>query len=98
MPLAIEVLIPITSGILSTGTFNSLAQAAAAAMVPTIPVVCHPPRLDAVAFARPIRAATSQPMMNAATASDGDAPVVSAIGRIAGITGDTDCPLRKVKS
>ena len=85
MPLAIDAEIPMTSGILSTGTFRSFAQAAAAAaMVPMMPVVCQPPSLEARRFARPMRAATSQPTMNAATHSAGVAPVVSATGRIAG--------------
>ena len=89
MPLAIEVLMPIASAILSAGSFISLAHAAVAAITPTMPVVCQPPILDAWKFARTMRAATSQPAMNAATHSAGVAPTVSATGRIAGITGDT---------
>ena len=68
------------------------AQAAAAAITPTVPVVCQPPMLDAVKFERPTRAATSKPMMVAAIASAGVAPVVSATGSTAGMTAEAACP------
>ena len=94
MPLAIETLIPIASAIFSAGSFMSFAHAAVAATTPTIPVLCQPPTFEARKFARTMRAATSQAAMKAATHSAGVALKVSATGRIAGITGDTDCPLR----
>jgi len=57
---------------------------------PTMPVLCQPPTFEARKFARTMRAATSQATMKAATQSAGVAPDVSATGRIAGITGETD--------
>jgi hypothetical protein len=90
MPLAIETLIPIASAILSGASFMSFAQAAVAAITPTMPVVCQPPTFEARKFARTMRAATSQATMKAVTQSAGVAPNVSATGRIAGITGETD--------
>jgi hypothetical protein len=84
-PDASDAVMPIMSGIAAAGTFISRAQAAATAMVPTVPVVCQPPIRDRVGAARDMRAQTSAPMMNAASMSDGEASVVSATGRIAGI-------------
>ena len=85
---------PSAFSIFSGESFSSRDAAAAAAITPTMPVVCQPPTFEALKFARTIRAAISQPTMNAATHSEGDAPVVSASGRIAGITGETAWPLR----
>jgi hypothetical protein len=86
IPLASDALMPITFGICATGVLRSRALAAAAAMAPTMPVVCQPPTLEARKFVRATRAATSQPMMKAATISAGLAPVVSASGSAAGST------------
>ena len=91
-PLAIEAEMPMMSGICSTGTLSRRAQAAAAAITPTVPTVCQPPTLDAKKFARPTRAATSKPMMVAAMASTGVAPVISATGSTAGMTAEAACP------
>ena len=66
---------PSALAILSAGSFISRAAAAAAAITPTMPVVCQPPILEALKFARTMRAAISQPMMKAATHSAGVAPV-----------------------
>ncbi len=70
----------------------SRAQAAAAAITPTTPTVCHPPTLEARKFARPTRAATSKPIMVAAMVSAGVAPVTSATGSTAGMTAEAACP------
>jgi hypothetical protein len=98
MPLASDALMPSTSAIFSAGSLSSLAQAAAAAMLPTVPVECQPPSFDSRGLARMSRAATSAPTMSAVTQSAGEAPVLSASGRSAGITGEIDWPLRNVKS
>ena len=89
---------PSTSGILSAGSFMSLAQAAAAAIAPTVPVECQPPSFDNRGLARRSLAATSVPTMKAATQSAGAAPMLSASGRSAGMTGEIACPERNVKS
>src|SRR5262245_41947053 len=89
-PDAIDTLMPSTSGILSTGIFISRAQDAAAATAPTMPVVCQPPTSETLGLARTRRLATSHPIMKAAMHSAGVARKVSATGRIAGITADTD--------
>ena len=71
---------------------SSRAQAAAAAMVPTVPVACQPAVRDIVGAARDIRPQTSAPMMKAARISDGDDFAVSAIGRMAGMSAAIDWP------
>ncbi len=85
-PLASEAVMPMTSGMAAAGVRSSRAQAAATAMVPMVPVACQPAVRDMVGAARDIRPHTSAPMMKAARISDGDARVVSATGRMAGMT------------
>jgi hypothetical protein len=97
-PLAIDTLMPITSGMAATGVLSSRALAAAAAMVPTALVACQPAVLAMCEFARAKRAATSKPTTNAAMVSVGVARVLSASGSSAGMSGATICPIMNVKS
>ena len=90
-PDASEAAMPITCGIAAAGTCISRAQAAAAPSTPTMPVECQPSNIGPSWSARTIRAATSAPMMKADTISAGVALVVSATGRIAGITAAIAC-------
>src|SRR5262245_39536280 len=83
-PLASDAVTPMTSGMLAAGAFNSRAQAPATAIVPMVPVECQLASRNSVGADRYIRPHTSAPMMKAERISDGDAPVVSATGRMAG--------------
>ena len=77
----------------STGSFINRAQAAAAQMPPTMPVVCQPPPLLSRGLERWMRAEISLATMTAASSWAGVAPFVSATASSAGITGATDWPL-----
>ena len=87
---AIDVVIPTMSGIFSAGSFINRALAMAAAVVPIVPVPCQLVFRQPWGAARKSRAAISAATMKAASISEGAAPVVSATGRIAGMTPVTD--------
>jgi len=91
-PDAIDTLIPSTSGIAAAGTSSSRAQAAAAVIVPMVPVPCQAPPPLWFGFARLSREQTSKPTMKAASVSAGVAPVLSASASSAGMTGATSWP------
>jgi hypothetical protein len=69
---------PSTSGIFAAGSLMSRAQAAAAPMVPIVPVPCQAPPPLWLGLARLSREQTSKPTMKAASVSAGVAPVLSA--------------------
>ncbi len=97
-PLAIDTLIPITSGMAAAGVLSRRALAAAAAIVPIALVACQPAVLAMLPLARAKRAATSKPTTKAAMVCAGEAPVLSASGSSAGMSGATIWPIMKVKS
>src|SRR5262245_58343989 len=70
-PLASDAVIPMMSGIAVAGVFSRRAAAAAAAIVPTVPVACQPAVRDMVGAARERRPQTSAPTISAASISDG---------------------------
>jgi hypothetical protein len=86
---AIDAVIPTTSGMFSARSFISRALAIAAAVVPTAPVFRQP-----CGAARNSRPATSAATMKAASISEGVARVISATGRIAGMTAAIDWPAK----
>ena len=79
---------PSTSGIFAAGSLSSRAHAAAAPIVPMVPVACQAPPPLWLGLARLSREATSNPTMNAASVSVGVAPVLSASGSSAGMIGE----------
>jgi len=91
---AIDAVMPTMSGIFSAPSFISRALAIAAAVVPTAPVACQLLFRQPCGAARNSRAATSAATMKAASISEGVARVISATGRIAGMTPATDWPAR----
>jgi hypothetical protein len=91
-PAAIDTLMPSTSLMSAAGSLSSRAQAAAAPIVPMVPVACQAPPPLWLGLARLSRDATSKPTMNAASVSAGIAPVLSASGSRAGMIGATSWP------
>src|SRR5262245_50319057 len=89
-PPAIDAVIPTTAGIFYAGSFIRRALAIAAAVVPIVPVPCQLVFRQRWGAARKSRAAISAATMKAASISEGVDPVVSATGRIAGMTPVTD--------